>query len=287
MRAGPLSSARVIELLNKHFVPVYASNEDYHKGGAAPPEERKIYQRVYHEALAQKRPAGSVCVYLLGPDGKGFASLIVSDAARPGRLEKLLESAVARFKVPAGKPVVAPQAQSGPPKAEAGALVFHLVARVDHRGSWGEFPSENWLVRKRDEWTSLLPPAKAAPGTRWEVPREAAARLLTYFYPQTETCDFAKDVAQDGPHKHRIEQLKMAARVLLVEGDRVRARLDGTLKLKHTFYPGRDDNNRAEATVAGYLDFDRGTGRVVALRLVTERATYGRFGFTVALRSLP
>src|SRR5262249_34987792 len=87
--------------------------------------------------------------------------------------------------------------------------------------------------------------------------------------------------------KHRIEHLKLTARVLSVKGDRVRARLDGTLKLKHTFYPGRDDNNRAEATVAGYLDFDRTTGRVLGLRLITERATYGRFGFTVALRSVP
>jgi hypothetical protein len=277
----------VIELLNQHFVPVYASNEDYHKDGAAPPEERKAYLRIYHEALAQKRSAGSVCVYLVGPDGKGFASQIVSEAARPGRLEKLLEGAVARFKVPAGKPVVPPAAQSTAPKAQAGALVLHLVARVDHRGSWGEFPSENWLVLKRQDGADLLPPGKAEPGAGWEVPREAAARLLTYFYPQTETCDFARDVAEDGPHKHRIEQLKLTARVLSVRGDRVRARLDGTLKLKHTFYPGRDDNNRAEATVAGYLDFDRATGRVLGLRLVTERATYGRFGFTVALRSLP
>jgi hypothetical protein len=277
----------VIELLNKHFVPVYTSNEDYHKDGSAPPEERKAYLRIYHEALKQKRPAGSVCVYLLGPDGKGFSSLIVSDAARPGRLEKLLLTAVEHFKVPAGKPLVSPQAQSGPPKAGADALVFHLVARVDHRGSWGEFPSENWIVLKRPEWEALRPPAKAGPGATWEIPREAAARLLTYFYPQVETCDFARDAVEGGPHRHRIERLKLTGRVLSVKGERVRARLEGTVKLKHTFYPGRDDENRAEATVAGYLDLDRATGRVLGLRLVSERATYSRFGFSVGLRSLP
>src|SRR5205823_3397200 len=115
----------------------------------------------------------------------------------------------------------------------------------------------------------------------------AAARLLTYFYPQTETCNYADDAIDGGPHKHRIEDLKLTARVESVEGDRVRARLGGTLRLKHTFYPGRDDDNRVNATVAGYFDFDRATGRVRGLRLVTERATYGRFGFGVALRSLP
>ena len=53
MRAGPLSSPRVIDLLNARFVPVFAVNEDYRKGGSAPDEEKALYDRVYREALAK------------------------------------------------------------------------------------------------------------------------------------------------------------------------------------------------------------------------------------------
>ena len=40
MRAGPLSSPQVIDLLNARFVPVFAVIEDYRKGGDAPTRRR-------------------------------------------------------------------------------------------------------------------------------------------------------------------------------------------------------------------------------------------------------
>jgi hypothetical protein len=67
----------------------------------------------------------------------------------------------------------------------------------------------------------------------------------------------------------------------------VRARLDGSLRLKHKFYSGRDDDNYADATVLGYLDFRADSRAIQTLRLVTDRATYGKMSFTVAVRSLP
>src|SRR5437870_2873363 len=39
MRAGPLSKKTVSDTLNRYFVPVYTSNEDYEGSGADPPEE--------------------------------------------------------------------------------------------------------------------------------------------------------------------------------------------------------------------------------------------------------
>jgi len=57
--------------------------------------------------------------------------------------------------------------------------------------------------------------------------------------------------------------------------------------MKHTFYPGRADNNFVNATVAGYLDFEIAPARVRTLRLVTDHATYGVGTFGVAVRSLP
>jgi hypothetical protein len=273
--------------LNSRFVPVYTSNEDYGTGGAVADEEKKVYQRIYHEALKEKRPAGSVCVYLVGPDGKGLASMIVSEAAKADQLRQLLEKTANDLKVEAGKPLVAPALQSVSPKVPAGSLVLHLVSRVSHRFSWGEFPSEDWIVLTADEAKKLLPPAGVAKGASWDVDREVSARILTHFYPQTETCHLAADTAADGPHKHRIERQELKATVLSADKDRIRVKLIGSVKLKHTFYPNRDDDNIATATVVGYLDADPAGTKPPALRLVTEEGQYGRFGFSVAARTMP
>ena len=69
MRAGPLSSPRVIDLLNTRFVPVFAVNEDYGEGGAAPAEEKALHDRVYREALGKGLSAGTVHAYVVEPGG--------------------------------------------------------------------------------------------------------------------------------------------------------------------------------------------------------------------------
>jgi hypothetical protein len=287
LRAGPLSDAKIISLLNRYFVPVYTSNEDYDKGGSAPEDEKKAYLRIYHEALKEKRAAGSVCVYLLMPEGEGLASIIVSDAACQGRLQKFLEDAIKKLKTPEGKPLAEPVAQSTPPRHDADALVLHLIARVDHRGSWGEFPSENWIVLKKAEWSRLLPAAAVTKGDSWDVDKAMATRVLTHFYPQVETCIFDRETTADSPHRHRIDGQSLKATVLSVNAGNVRVRLEGNVKLKHTFYPGRDDDNLATSTVLGYADFDVTRKKVTSLRLVTEQALYGKHKFSVAVRSVP
>ncbi|HMC65593.1 MAG TPA: hypothetical protein VKI65_11700 [Gemmataceae bacterium] len=286
MRAGPLADPKLIELLNRYFVPVYVANEDYGKDGAASPDEKKEYQRIYLEALNEKRSAGSVCVYLLAPDGKGIASETVGTVTQGQRLQKMLHAAVAQLKTAPGKPLVPPTAQSVRPPAADDALVLHLVSRVDHRYSWGEFPSENWIVLPRGDWAKLVPPDGARAGTSWDIDKAVAARLLTYFYPQTETCHCALDTAENGPHKHRIERQSLKATIISTDNGLIRTRLQGSVRLKHTFYPDRDDNNVANATVLGYVDFDESGKKVQSLRLVTDQATYGQHKFSVALRSV-
>jgi len=285
MRAGPLSDLKVIALLNQYFIPVYVSNEDYDKDGARSAEEKKEYLRIYHEALKEKRAAGSVCVYLLRPQGQGLDSRIVSAAAQPGNLKNMLESAIKKLGTAKGKTLVQPAAQSTAPKSRAGSLVLHLVSRYDHRGSWGEFPSENWIVLARADWRKLLPPAPLRAGTAWEVDKETAGKLLTYFYPQTETCD--ADHAVSDPDKHRLEGHQLKVRVLRADGAGVRIRLEGKVKIKHRFYPGRPDNNVATAALVGYMDLDGGAKKLRSLRLVTTQATYGGHKYGAAIRSLP
>jgi hypothetical protein len=222
-------------------------------------------------------------VYLVAPDGKGFDSMVVSRAADRDNLRKLLEAAIERLKTAEGKPLVAPAPQAAPPRAAAGALVLHLVSRYDHRGSWAEFPAENYIVLSEAEWRSLLP-GDAKAGMDYDVPRDVAAMVLTWFFPQTETCDFALATLADGPYKHRIEDMKLRGRVLAVDGTAVRARFDGSIQLKHNFYPGRDNPQMARSVLLGVVDWDG--KQPPALRLATREATYGQHKFSVAVRSV-
>jgi hypothetical protein len=213
--------------------------------------------------------------------------MIVSTAARPGKLQALLEATVAKLKTAKGDPLVRPSCQAPPPPPKAGGLRLHLVSRYDRRGSWAEFPAEEWLLLTKQETARLVPDRRVQVGQTWEVDRATAARLLTHFYPQTEICSFADATAADGPYKHRLERHKLMARVVTLRDGVARVRLEGELRLRHNFYPKRDDTNAAEATVLGYMDLRMEERKVQALRMVTKRAIYAQAAFTVAVRSVP
>jgi hypothetical protein len=236
--------------------------------------------------------AGSVHVYLLDEDGRPVGSQHVAEASKVDRLTALLEQTVARLQVPAGPPLVRPAPQSAAPKADPDALVLHLVARnvtrrggedVPHKSAlgttgsigWGSYPVEDWIVLIRAESRRLIPTRPAGVGTTWEPDRDVMAKLLRHFYPSTENNDAAKN---------RIDRQELKATIVSVNGPTARARLDGTLRMKHPFYH-KDDDYFVDATLLGFLDFDTSTGRVLDLQLATTEATYGRTRFGVAVRA--
>src|SRR3954469_15867304 len=136
MRAGPLSDDKVISLLNRYYVPVFVSNEDYEKDGPAAPEEKKAKLGIYVEAVNNKLGSGSVHVYVVKPDGHVLETLGVVNATKDnGRmLVELLERCAKTMNVTAGDPVVKPATVSTAPPAPAGALVLHLVSRGENTG---------------------------------------------------------------------------------------------------------------------------------------------------------
>ena len=237
--------------------------------------------------------AGTVHVYLLDPGGRPVGSQHVAVASKVEELTALLERTIDRLKVPAGKTVVPPASQSAAPKADAGALVLHLVARnvvrakgadvprkavlgTTRSGNWGAYPVEDWVILGKAEWSRLVPKGPFAPGMVWDLDREVAAKVLRHFYPSTENNDVARN---------RIDRQELKATVVSVKDGVVRARLDGKLRMKHTFYH-RDDDNFVEARLLGFLDIDAGTGGIVNWQLITTDATYGRMRFGVAVRTV-
>src|SRR5262249_6596284 len=151
MRAGPLSNAKTIELLNACFVPVYTSNDEIVGAADFIQKEQAERDRVYRAFLDAKLSAGSVHVYILSPDAKPLGSIHVAHASDKDNAkgkdstQLLLEKTIADLKPEKGTPAVTPKPQSGPPKTPPDALLLHLTARkLTEKGSWNEFPSEDW-----------------------------------------------------------------------------------------------------------------------------------------------
>jgi len=277
MRAGPLSNSKVIELLNSCFVPVYAVNEDYGPNGPAPAEEKAERQRIFKEGYERHWSVGTVHVYVLRPDGHLFGTLHVAEAAQTDKLLVLLERAVAELKPVRGQPVTAPAPQSCRPECDKESLPLHLVARsLDGRGAWSEFPVENWLVLSRAEIEQLLAPEKFVAGTQWTLDPNLSKKILTHFYPATETNDVGKN---------RFERQSLTATVTSVKEGFARAWLAGDLKMEHWFYH-KPDGKLVEATVVGFVDFNVDRKQIQTLQLVTDEAKYGGGRFAVALRSV-
>lgn len=293
MRASSLSNDKVINLLNHFFVPVFLSNEDFRKGGCAPADERKELQRIYREALDAKRSAGSVHVYLLGPDGIGLDSMHVASAYKVEKLVPMLEGAVAQYKLSAAQTLFPPGPQSRHPKCAPDALVLHLVARnVIKQGDeivptksklgetrsagWGSYPSEDWIIFSKDDAAKMLPRGNVQQGTTWKLDADLVSRFLTHFYPTTENNDV---------QKNKIQKQELSGKVVALKDGVARAELTGHLTMEHWFYH-KADGNVVDTRLAGYLDFEPATGRVRALRLITEDATYSRRPFGVVLRSV-
>jgi hypothetical protein len=272
MRAGPLSDRRVIDSLNRSFVCVYTNNEEYYrKEGGAPPEERAELHRIQQEGFAKKLDIGMVRSYVLTPDGH-----IHDVLTHASKTLLMLDRAVEHFKPTPGKPVVSPAPQSAPPPAAPDAVTLHLISRGDDRGSWGQFPAENWIVLGRADWSKLLPAGNVNLGQTWELDRDVSARILTYFYPQTENNNARID---------RIQQHSLRGKVLTIKDALVTARIDGFLSMQHVFYPGRTDAQPLAAEVAGILTF--APDKLPSLQLVTTQAQHGRRPFTVAVRTVP
>jgi hypothetical protein len=278
MRAGPLSNTKVIELLNGYFVPVYAVNEDYATKGSAPLEEKAERDRIFQEGHALKLSVGSVHVYVLRPDGRLLDSMHVATAARTTNLIAMLQRAIEAVGARRGPPAVEPVCQTAAPVCAEDTLRLHLVARsLDGKGAWSEFPVENWIVLTSAEQRSFWPGKAHSVGDSWVIDNGIAEKILAHFYPATENNDISKNKF--------IEQ-RLAATVLESAAGGTRVRLDGRLKMQHSFYH-KDDGKIVEADITGFADFEERSQRITSLRLVTQKATYNGGQFAVAVRSIP
>jgi hypothetical protein len=267
----------VIELLNRGFVPVTSANELFKANGTASAAEKAARTRILGEFTRSKLGTGDVHVYIVAPDGSAVGGLDIGKALNTETMIAFLETTLAKLHTGQGPPVIKPRPRSVPPPVDSSALAFHLVARGSKTGSWRQFPSENWVVLSESEWKQLLP-ENAALHASWDVPPAIASKLYQWFYPQTEDSTRV--------NRSKIEQQSMRMTIVTLQDGMARARIEGALKMKHSFYPGKDTNDMVNATILGFMDFDVTARRIQRMRLVTGKATYMNESFGVAVRSV-
>jgi hypothetical protein len=260
-------------------VPVTSKNEEAaEQNGSAPPEEKKERQRIYVEFYTKKLGIGDVHVYIVAPDRSAVASLSVAEAQEPGRMIPFLEGVIGKLHLAAGAPAVTPHPTSRPPVASGDSLVIHLVSRALAGGSWHEFPAENWIVLPRAEWSQLLPAGPAPLKSSWTVPQAVAARLAEWVYPQNEE--------KTGTNRSRVDMAAFSMTAVTVQGSLVRARIQGKIRLMHSFYPGGASQDFAVSELNGYMDFDIARRLIQRLRIVTTKADYVGTPFATSLVSM-
>jgi hypothetical protein len=297
MRAGPLANPEVIKLLNACFVPVYTSNDDIPGSDDTAKKEQAERDRVYRAFLDAKLSAGSVHVYVLSPDARPLGSIHVAHAGDKDKAtgkdctQLLLEKTIADLKIERGKPVIAPKPQSKPPKKSADDLLLHLTARkLTEKGSWNEFPSEDWIILEAEQQHKLLPVGELRIGDTWTTDKAVSTPILTRFFPQTECCT-AKDsvlLSETSAYKHRLVEQALKATVIGLNQGKGIARLDGRSKVLHQFYPNHDYlPTVSTAVIVGYLAFDVGSRKIESLRLVSDGGKFDRMNMGVAVHSLP
>jgi hypothetical protein len=259
-------------------VPVTSRNEETEGGGSAPPQEKALRQRIYLSFVEKKLGIGDVRVYVLDSNLTPVYSLGIDVAQDSARLQKWLLDIVTILKATPGPPPIKPHATSRPlATVPADSLALHLVSRSKAPGSWHEFPAENWIVLNRAETLQLLPEAAPKPGAVWTLPKPVALKLAEWVYPQNEE--------KTGVNRSRVDIADFKVTAVAVEGPLVRARIDGKIKLLHTFYPNSAAQDFAESQLLGYIDFNAAEKRVQRLRLATTRATYVGTEFTTSLIS--
>jgi hypothetical protein len=253
----------VIALVSRYFVPAWLSRDNYQLGERAEAEREEVL-RIDRDRHRRGIPGGSVCLYIVAPDGAVTASLPVQQAHKTENMLPFLERIVAQEKLRPRSPETA-RALAAPPRPPArpkteGGLVLHLYTRVEVKES-NRGVSQDWVELTTAEWASLVPAGKAGPQ---DVPREVAEKLYRHMYPPGPVWD-AKNC--------EVLRARLTATPLPPAGGEQRFRLNGSLEL---IFPAKQKpaDGRVTAELAGEVSYDPARRVITGLALASEEAKH-------------
>ncbi len=276
MRVSSLSDDRVIDLVSRYFVPALYSRDHYQADGPSRAEQDEVL-RIDRDRSSRGLKGGTVCVYILAPDGAVLATQPVQFAYRPENLLPLLKDVVdgrrLRPRDPgAVKASAAPPPPPARPRTEDG-LLLHFWTRTDDRAS-NRGVSQDRVELTAAEWRTVIPPAESRPGASWEVPDKVAHKLFQYCYPP-------------GPHWNardcKVLGGRLSATVLSAPDDETRVRLTGKLELAFPHTPGPNDRTgagpagRVTARLTGVVRYSPSRRAITSWEMASEEAEYVRY----------
>ena len=273
MRASSLSSPQVIDLLDRYFVPVLFSLDDYHHDKKGKKNEEE-WARIRALARSHGYPKGTVCVYLIDTKGDVIESMLVDQAMQPNKLVPMLKRAIEREKVePRGQPArrtsLARAAGLGSEKPSAQKI--HIWTR-NLGSNWSLGVGEDRIDLTPEEWTAFLPAPRVVTGQSWSIPRKVADKIYPYFFPPIKNYNAANSV---------ILKASLTATAASVSKQEIRLTLHGALEMDHPLRdadkpspPGAKTNGRIRAAVVGSAVIDRDAKKVRVLQLLADNADY-------------
>ena len=274
MRASSLSNSRVVELLERYFVPVRYSVDGYEraKGESASAKE---WQRIRDSAKLKGFARGTVCVYVLGATGEVVESLSVEKALERDNLAALLSRSVTALSMkPRSDEVVlknrVPRSASMNGPAGRGRIL-HVWSRAE--GSDAALGLAHDRIEFRDEeLISVLPPQGKVIGDSWQVSPEVTSRMYIYFFPPMKNYDVKTS---------RIVKLGLTATLNRNAAGEEQVNLEGTLEMDHPqriaerpASAGQFTNGRVAVKLFGVVAMDAKRRRVTSLRLASSEASY-------------
>ncbi len=266
MRVSSLSDDRVIELLNRYYLPTWVSRDRYQLSGPDKAEQAEL-QRIDRQRHDRGLEGGTVTVHILSSDGSVVAALPVQKASKPAELVAFLKEYAEREKVkqrrliPSKKPLIAWKDQQKP-KTDGGVLV-DVWTRFDD-GSTNRGLSADTVELTAKEWSQFLPAKPAEVGQSWKVADAVADKLFAFCYPPLPNWDS--------------RQAKVIESTLTVSVDSLKG-AEAHLKLAGRFvlsYPatGKPTDGKVTAQVIGLATIDISKGVIKDLKSIATEASY-------------
>jgi hypothetical protein len=264
MRVSSLSNARVQQLIATYFVPVWHSRDSYQLAEPSREEQAEL-GRIDRDRDRRGLPGGTVCVFLLKPDGSVAASLPVQQAYQPEKLAPFLEKFIADQQLqPRDRAAVQASRSSGRatrPKSPAGGLVLHTWARYEARDP-NRGTSQDWVTWNAAELAIILGAPENYEKAWWALPSAAAESLAARCYPP-------------GPYWNvrdaKVVSAQLKATLISKAAQEVRVRLGGDLELIHP-NEGKETDRHVKARLLGYVRYNLRTMAITSFVLASEEA---------------
>lgn len=265
MRVSSLSDERVIRLISNYFVPAWLSRDSYQLDPRNKKEQAEL-ERIDGERHKRGLEGGTVCVFILDPDGSVRATQRVQLAYKAENLIPFLKKIIAEGKLTPRRAEAIRATAAKPEKIEAktkGGRLVHIWTRCDVKGA-NRGTSHDRVELTAKECQAFAPPAGARPGTSWKIPDEIAGKLFQFCYPPN-------------PHwsakESKVLRAQLTATLTAVSAKGVQIALKGEMELSFP-HTGKPSDGRVTAHFVGVGNWDAKKQTPSSLALVAQRAKY-------------